>query len=241
MTNLVERGALVLIAFASACSETPVPAIDPHSVPTAILPIRPQDVRITPLSTGPAEPNTVIVKSSAVTHRDEISSRANKALDSLASGYGAWLVGPSRVASILDEASLAKLRVCLDDPGPLTETWKVKGLSEVARFLGVTRLIRFMYQVEASLERSSKSGEQAYDWRGRVVVVADEFALEDSKRTARSSEEGGFQKRTDLLFGAAPAPGGGFALPIVSGKGLSGAIDQATFQVFKNLLQSREK
>jgi hypothetical protein len=201
----------------------------------AILPVRSPDVRITP----PGEErgtNDLTLKLSAVTDREEIAAKANAILDSLVPGRRSRLLGPSDLVTRLDRSALAASRVYLDDPGPLSEEWKVKGLRAVAASLDVAYLIRLRYHVEAELSGSSSSGQAGHDWKGRVMVRADVFSLQDPRHVARSSESGSFRKRTTVLLGA--SPGGPVAIPIVSGKGLGRAMREATLQVIENLLRT---
>jgi hypothetical protein len=199
----------------------------------AILPVDPEQVRII-LRTDAASTGSVSLGESGIKNRERVAQVCNAVLDTLASGEGSRIMGPTKTKEALARAPGGeRTKVFLDDPGPLDEAWKKDGLKDLSKILGLTRIIRAWPTVEGKMESGGGLGFLGSSWSGRVVVKVELVNLAPPEISARGSGEGEY-------WGAVGAVGGyGGAVPFALGTTFGRAVDQATRGAMTQIFPSK--
>ena len=199
----------------------------------AIFPVEPEQVRIV-LRTGASSTNSVSFGESGIKNRAWVAQVCNAVLDSLASAEGSRIIGPTKTKEALAHTpGWERLKVFLDDPGPLDEAWKKDGLKDLSKILRLPRIIRVWPTVEGEMGAGGSVFFLGSSWGGRVIVKVELVNLAPPEILARGSGEGGY-------WGAAGIAGtytGG--VPVALGTTFGRAVDQATRGAMTQILSSK--
>jgi hypothetical protein len=199
----------------------------------AILPVEPEQVRII-LRTDAASNSSVSHGGSGIKNNERVAQVCNAVLDTLASGEGSRIMGPTKTKEALARPPGGeRVKVFLDDPGPLDEGWKKDGLKDLSKILGVSRIIRVWPTVEGGMGAGGGSGFLGSSWSGRVVVKVELVNIAPPEISACGSGEGTY-------WGAAGAVGGPMAaVPFALGTTFGRAVDQATRGAMTQIFPSK--
>lgn len=201
-----------------------------------ILPVLASQVRIT-VTLANAQPTEEMRLADAPREDyQRVADLVNEIVDDLTREH-ARLVGPSQARRLLPDAALERLFVYLDDPGPIDEAWKVRGLEEIRRELDVDSVVRLRIQLLVE--------EQAFDdvvdptnrhWRGRAKVTAELLGLAPASVQALGEGQ-------DRVWGAVGVAGvggygGAIIVPYALGRGLGRSLDNAARQALGEVLDA---
>jgi hypothetical protein len=214
-------------------STVPLPEDSQPEAAVAILPVEPDQVRII-LRTGAPKTDSGSFGESGIKNREWVAQVCNAVLDTLASGEGSRIMGPTKTKEALAHTPGGeRVKVFLDDPGPTDEAWKKEGLKDLCRILGVPRIIRVWPMVEGEMGAGGSGFFLGSSWSGRVVVKIELVNLAPQEISARGSGEGGY-------WGAVGAVGGyGGGVPFALGTTFGRAVDQATRGAIGQILTSQ--
>jgi hypothetical protein len=207
--------------------------LEEKSVPketVAFIPITPAQIRMVLRAPESEDSRKAFAGENIIKDRKEAADEINKCLNSLAAGY-ATLIGPARLDALLNDATLAeKVHVYLNDPGDIDESWKLRGLSEIFKPIGIQKLVRITAILDvANVSSLGGGGGIGVSWDGRVIIRADLISI--SPLAIRSIGDGEAR-----FWGVIGGVGGlGAAAPFAIGKTFSSAIDQALRKALSGL------
>jgi hypothetical protein len=228
---------LLLCLSVGACflprSFAPLQEYSRPDAAVAILPVEPEQVRIIS-RTDASSTGSVSWGESGIKDREWVAKVCNAVLDTLASGEGSRIMGPTKTKETLARTPGGeRTKVLLDDPGPLDEAWKKDGLKDLSKILGLTRIIQVWPTVEGTMGAGGGGMGMGAGWSGRVVVKVELVNLAPPEISARGSGEGGY-------WGAAGAVGGPMAgVPFALGTTFGRAVDQATRGAMTQIFPSK--
>lgn len=204
-----------------------------------VLPVLASQVRITVSSAQGRSTEGFVMAESPRENMEHVAELINEILDTLTHEHSC-LVGPSRVLLSLSEAEHERLNVYLDDPGPIDEAWKVRGLRAIGLALDTDRLVRV--RVQLFLEEDTWTDVvdvTQSSWRGEAKVSAELLALSPAASLARS--EGQDRLWGDVGVAGAGGYGAAIVVPYALGRGLGKSLDNAARQALTELLAAMEE
>jgi hypothetical protein len=143
------------------------------------------------------------------------------------------LMGPEKLdARIKDTTFWEKVYVYINDPGDINEPWKLRGLSELFKQLGIENIVKITAIVDAApVSSSGTTGEFGTSWNGKVTIGAELITVpaQNVIYTGRGEAE---------FWGAIGAIGGfGGGVPFALGKTFDRAADQALREALRELFK----
>ena len=203
----------------------PIKVVDRY----AILPVLPEQVRITVEGSRNINPYEISMAESNVKNHKEVAHVINEVLDTIAANENNDIEGPSKFSSVLRRSKHWKyFQVYLNDLGSLQERWKQEGLAEISRQLGYRRVLyvtpTLRYKQNLSF-RAVGSDPFGRHWEGRIGIKVDVMDLATAQFTETAFDEANFFGDIGVLVLGGYS--GVLTIPYAFGKAFDRAADQA--------------
>jgi hypothetical protein len=207
----------------------------------AIMPVLPEQVRITVDAPRVVNPYEVSAGNSNVRSNEDVAHSINGVLDSIAAGKDNPLRGPAEIESVLKKSpQWVNLQVYLEDPGPSDEAWKVEGIAALCRELGLECLIIVSPTLWFKPNIDPLRPEpMSHHWDGRIEVEATMLDLGMRRQLAHGRGLATFYGYVGVV--GLGGPGGGIVIPYAFGKAFDRAVDQAARQALQHILDIATK
>jgi len=209
----------------------------------AILPVLPEQVRITLEESGAQDPYTIALGDSNVKNKEEVARTFNEVLDTISAGNRNTLQNPAKTEAALQRSpSWKTLQVYLQDPGPLRESWKRDGLATISREIGLSRVVQVapILRFKPNLSPDPRANDPlGHHWDGTVSVELNILELTSAQVVASGAGDATFYGHV----GALPIVGygAGLIIPYAFGKAFDRAVDQAIRKALAELLVATQK
>ena len=231
-------GMLSILAFSGCFAPRFSSPLEDESLPNkpvAIIPMIPSQVRMVLRMSNLPEKDTfgISAGNNIVKDREEVVTVINEILNSLAEGVNNPLLGPEKLdARVKDPTFWEKVYVYINDPGDINEPWKLRGLSELFKQLGIENIVKITAIVDAApVSSSGTTGAFGTSWNGKVTIGAELITgpAQNVIYTGRGEAE---------FWGAIGGIGGfGAGLPVGLGKTFGRAADQALREALRELFK----
>jgi hypothetical protein len=236
--RIVALALVVLLGSLGGCfsarDQRPLKPGGPVVSRVPILPVLASQVRITVSSAEGSSTDGFSLAESPRESKEPVAELVNEILDTLTREHSS-LIGPSRLLLSLSEADHERLYVYLDDPGPIDEAWKIRGLKEIGLALDVDRLVRVRVQLLLEEDTLTDVADVTQSsWRGQAKVSAELLALSPVAALARG--EGQDRLWGDVGVAGAGGYGAAIVVPYALGRGLGKSLDTAARQALAELL-----